>query len=242
MKNDLDVPFVSINVAMTADGKIAPGDRRYVPFSSRRDRRLMMELRATADAVIAGARTVDSYPANLGPGAAKYRRLRLKNGLSEYNLRVVVSGAGTINPGAEIFKHRFSPIIILASERIASVRLRRLRALADEVQTFGERELDFPAALRWLRQRWNVKRLLCEGGGELNAALFRAGLVNEVNLTISPLLLTGRNAPTLADGPGVRFLSDACRLDMASMKRVGDEMFLRYDAQARTESNVTGSS
>ncbi len=213
---------------MTADGKIAPGDRNYVPFSSRRDRQTMMELRATADAVMAGARTVDRYPASLGPGGAKYRRLRLKNGLSEYNLRVIVSGAGTIDPGAEIFKRRFSPIIILASGRISSVRMRRLRLLADEVKTFGARELDFRAALRWLRERWGVQRLLCEGGGELNGALFRAGLVNEVHLTICPLLMTGRNAPTLADGAGARRLVDGCRLNLTSMKRVEDEMFLRY--------------
>jgi riboflavin-specific deaminase-like protein len=228
VKDDAELPFVLINVAMSADGKIAPASRDYIPFGSRRDRQSMMELRATADAVMAGARTVDRYPANLGPGAARYRRMRVKNGLGEYNLRVIVSGAGTINPEAEIFKHRFSPIVILAGGRISSARLRRLRRLADDVKTFGAREIDFPAALRWLRQRWGVKRLLCEGGGQLNGALFRAGLVNEVYVTICPLLLTGHSAPTLADGAGIHRLADACRLDLASMKRIQGELFLRY--------------
>jgi 5-amino-6-(5-phosphoribosylamino)uracil reductase len=225
---------------MTADGKIARASRHYVPFSSRRDRQRMMELRATADAVMCGARTLDCYPANLGPGAAKYRRLRLKNGLSEYNLRVILSGAGTIDPKAEIFKHRFSPIIILTSERVSTMLLRRLRGLADEVETFGDDELDCTAALRWLRRKWNVKRLLCEGGGKTNGALFRAGLVNEVYLTVCPVLFTGRGAPTLADGAGIERLSDACRLDLMSMKRGGDEMFLRYRVEAPSESRLTG--
>ena len=230
-----------VNVAMTADGKIAPANGAYVPFGSRRDRQSMMELRATADAVMSGARTVDSSPVNLGPGGARYRRLRVKKGLGEFNLRVIVSGAGTVDPAAEIFKHRLSPLIILASGDISSARLRRLRPLCDEVKLFGERELDFRAALRWLRQRWGVKRLVCEGGGQLNGALFRAGLVNEVYLTICPLLLAGRFAPTLADGAGVRRLSDACRLDLISRKRVQNEMFLRYRVRTRAAAGIIDS-
>src|SRR5205814_5879570 len=96
-----------------ADGKLAPANRRFVGFGSRRDKKLLLELRARADAVMAGARTVDLVPVNLGPGPAKYRRLRLKNGFAEYNLRVVVSGSGTLNPQAEIFRRRLSPIIAL---------------------------------------------------------------------------------------------------------------------------------
>ena len=87
----------------------------------------MLELRATADAVMSGARTVNSFPVNMGPGLARYRRLRIKQGLAEYNLRIIVSGSGTINPNAEIFRHRFSPIIILTTGRISQARLRRLR-------------------------------------------------------------------------------------------------------------------
>ena len=79
---------------------------------------------------MSGARTVDSSPATLGPGGAKYRRLRLKRGLREYNLRVIVSGKGSISPDAEIFKHRFSPIVILTTERASVAAGRRLRALA----------------------------------------------------------------------------------------------------------------
>jgi riboflavin biosynthesis pyrimidine reductase len=70
--------------------------------------------------------------------------------------------------------------------------------------------------------------LLCEGGGELNAALFAAGLVDEVNLTFSPVIFGGRTAPTMADGPGVQRLAEAARLRLASMKRVGEDRFLIY--------------
>ncbi len=222
------LPFVYLNVATTADGKLAPANRKFVRFGGKRDGQLLLELRARADAVLAGARTVDLMPVNLGPGPARYRRLRLKRGLAEYNLRVVVSGSGTLDPRAEIFRQRFSPIIVLASGRAAEKDLRRLRQVADEVKVFGRRELDFAAALRWLREKWHVKRLLCEGGGEVNAALFRAGLVDEIHLTLCPLVFGGRNAPTMADGRGVQEVAQATRLRLKSQRRVGDEMFFVY--------------
>jgi len=222
------LPFVYLNVATTADGKLAPATRKFIPFGSQRDRDLLLELRAKADAVMAGARTVDLVPVNLGPGPAKYRRMRLKRGLAEYNLRVVVSGGGTLDPRAEIFQRRFSPIIVLACGLAPERNLRRLRQVADEVKIFGEAELDFAAALRWLRTKHKVKRLLCEGGGEVNAGLFRAGLVDEIYQTICPLIFGGRDAPTLADGLGVESLAQATKLRLKSWKRLGDELFLVY--------------
>src|SRR5688572_18264087 len=136
------LPFVYINVAMTADGKLAPANRVFKPFSSKADQELLMELRTSADAVMAGARTVDLYPVNLGPGGKQRREKRRKLGLTEYNLRVVVSGHGTLDPKAEIFKHRFSPIIVLTTERTPKRSLYWLQKVAD-VKVFGREEIDF---------------------------------------------------------------------------------------------------
>jgi riboflavin-specific deaminase-like protein len=218
-------PFVLVNMAMTADGKIATANRAVSSFGSAYDHRHLLELRATTDAVMAGARTVDSTGINLGPGPARYRRLRLKNRLSEYNLRVIVSGSGSLNPEAEVFKHRFSPILILTTQRASPVKLRRLRAVADEVKVFGRREINFCEALAWLRDQWGVKRLLCEGGGGLNDALFRAGLVDELHLTICPTIFGGRNAPTISDGSGFGRLTHALALQIELFQHLGDEIF-----------------
>ncbi len=226
MKHPL--PFVSINVAATVDGKLAPHTRRFIPFSSRRDQRLLFELRSQADAVMSGARTVDLGLVDLGPGPARYRRIRLRRGLPEYNLRVVVSGGATLNPRAEIFRHRFSPIIVLTAERAPAQRVKALRQVADEVLICGKHEVDFVEALRRLRTQWNVRRLLCEGGGELNAGLLRQNVVDEIHLTICPLVFGGRDAPTLADGAGIGEVSQAIRLRLKSLRRVGQELFLVY--------------
>jgi riboflavin-specific deaminase-like protein len=221
-------PLVLINVAMTADGKIATANRAVSSFGSARDHALLLALRATADAVMAGARTVDLNPINMGPGPAKYRALRRRRGLAEYNLRIVASRSGSLNPKAEIFRHRFSPIIILTTASAGKRRLRHLRAVADTVKVCGKQQINFHTALRWLRRAWGVKRLLCEGGGELNDALFRAGLVDEVHVTLCPKLFGGRNAPTLADGLGAPTLARATPLELKSARRIDDEMFLTY--------------
>ncbi len=221
-------PFVIVNTAMSADGKIAPASRGDSSFGSGRDHDHLLELRSTADAVMAGARTVDSNPVNMGPGPVKYRQLRKKNGLSEYNLRVVVSGSGSLNPQAEIFRHRFGPVIVLVTQKATQEKVASLTGVGAEVRIDSGSDLNLSEALKWLYSQWKVRRLVCEGGGGLNGAMFRAGLVDELHLTICPLLLGGRDAPTLSDGPGFERLADAASLSLVSRRRIGREIFLVY--------------
>ena len=220
-------------MALTADGKTATANRRVHSFSSGHDLEHLYELRAAADAVMCGARTVEISRTILGTGGEKFRKRRLRRGLAEYNLRVVVSGGGSINPRAAIFKKHISPVIILTTARASKAGLRRLRTVADEVRVCGKREINFAAALRWLRARWGVRRLLCEGGGELNDALFRAGLVDELHLTICPKIFGGGEAPTIADGIGFRRVAEAAKLQIKSFKRVGNEAFAVFRRTGR---------
>ncbi|HVU28221.1 MAG TPA: RibD family protein [Verrucomicrobiae bacterium] len=213
------------NFAMTADGKIAFAGGGFAPFSSARDHEHMMELRATADAILCGARTVEVTKTVLGNGGRKFQEQRLKNGLAEFPLRVIASGSGALDPKMKLFQKHFSPIVILTTHRITGTKLKILRAVADEVSIFGGHEIDFRAAFLWLRKKWNVKRLLCEGGGELHGALIRAGLVDELHLTICPKIFGGRAAPTIADGMGFRYLADAKRFRLKSYHNFDGELF-----------------
>jgi riboflavin-specific deaminase-like protein len=232
-KKKTPLPFVLVNMAMTADGKIATANRTVHSFSSRRDLEHLYELRATADAVMCGARTVEISRSILGTGGEKFRKRRLKRGLAEYNLRVIVSGSGSINPRAAIFKKHFTPVIVLTTARASKANLRGLEAIADEVKICGQREINFATALRWLRAKWGVRRLLCEGGGELNDALFRAGLVDELHLTICPKIFGGGQAPSIADGKGFGRLAEATQLQIKSFKRVGNEVFAVFQRTRR---------
>jgi riboflavin-specific deaminase-like protein len=222
------LPFVYVNVAITADGKIAPDTRQFVPFSSKRDQQLMMELRSRADAVMAGARTADNGRVTLGPGGKHYQAQRLASGLREFNLRVIVSRVASISSRAYIFKHRFSPILLLTTEAAPRNSLQKLAKVTDDIFISPGPVLDFRVALAWLREKWDVKRLLCEGGGELNAPMFHDGLVDELYLTICPVIFGGRAAPTLADGDGVEKLIEACRLKLKRTERIGDELYCVY--------------
>lgn len=221
-------PFVFINMAMTADGKIATANRVVHSFSSPRDLEHLYELRATADAILCGARTVEISNATLGNGGEKFRRLRLQNERAEHPLRIIVSGSGSIDPAAKIFQKHFSPIIVLTTQRAPSANLAQLRKLANEVKIYGKTEADFPAALRWLKSKWNVRRLLCEGGGELNDALFRADLVDEIHLTVCPAIFGGKQAPTIADGQGFPKLALTPRFKLASARNFKGELFTAF--------------
>jgi riboflavin biosynthesis pyrimidine reductase len=106
--------------------------------------------------------------------------------------------------------------------------VRALREIADEVRIFGHGTVSLAPALRWLREKYDVRTLVCEGGGETNAALLRAGVVDELHLTVCPLLLSGRYAPTLSDGKGIGSLKIAPRLQLKSVKHVKGEIFLIY--------------
>jgi riboflavin-specific deaminase-like protein len=223
MKKNL--PFVFSNFAMTVDGKIAFANGKFVPFGSKRDLEHLYELRATADAVMCGARTIEVTGTILGNGGEKFRKLRLKHGLAEFPLRVIVSGSGSINPAAKIFKKRFSPIVILTTERISKSNLKNLRAVADEIKICGKTEINFHDVSRWLREKWNVRRLLCEGGGELHSALIQASLLDELHLTVCPKIFGGRNAPTIADGKGFFNLADAAQFRLKSTKCFDEELF-----------------
>ncbi len=224
MKPD-KLPFVLVNMAMTADGKIATANRAVHSFGSARDGRHLYELRATADAVLCGARTVEISEATLGNGGEPFRRRRRKHGLAEFPVRVLASGSGSLSPSARIFQRRFSPILLLTTTRAPQSKLARLGKLVDDIKSTGAAEIDFPAALAWLRKKWQVKRLLCEGGGELNDALFRAGLVDEIHLTICPKIFGGRAAPTIADGLGCPRLSEAAQFKLTSFQKINDELF-----------------
>jgi 2,5-diamino-6-(ribosylamino)-4(3H)-pyrimidinone 5'-phosphate reductase len=226
------LPFVYLNLAMTADGKIATADRGFSRFGSRRDLEHLYELRCSADAILCGATTLNVEDADLGAGPERFRRRRVAKGMAEHPVRVVVSGSGKIDKGSRLFRRRFGPVVILVTGRVASKRLREIELVADAVRVSGDEEIDVVEALRWLRAQWNVKRLLCEGGGQLNDALFRAGVVREVHVTVCPVVVGGELAPTLSDGVGAARLGLATQCRLKHVRRVGKELFAVFSVVA----------
>lgn len=227
-------PFVLLNMAMSADGKIAPPHRRFIPIGSRRDHDNLLRLRTTADAVMCGARTVESGNITMDAGGARYERQRLAKRLARQNLRVLISGSGSVDTDAAVFKNRNSPILVFVSGQATAKRLAKLKTVADEVIVCGAKSVALGQALGRLRRDWKVKRLLCEGGGELNFELLRLGLVDELHLTICPRLIGGRDAPTIADGAGFQRLAKAAQLELTAQRLVGDELFTAWRVRPKS--------
>lgn len=215
-------------MAMSADGKVATANRAVHTFGSPRDGRHLHELRAASDAILCGARTVEETGATLGNGGISYDKLRLRLGRRPHPLRVVVSGSASLSPDAPLWKDRSAPVVLWVSKSAPTQRVRRLATLADEVWTSPGDPLDIRAGLRWLARRHGVQDALVEGGGSLNDAFFRGDMVDELHLTWCPMLIGGRDAPTACDGLGSGPLSGARRMDLHSIQRHGDEVFLVY--------------
>ena len=213
-------------MAMTIDGKVSTYARTPATFPSKADKWHLLELRAQSDAVMVGAHTAATDHMSMGIPNAMLRRRRVRRGMAEYPLRVIISGTLSVERSWEVFQHDFSPILIFTSESAPKRKWREFESLA-HLYECGRREVDLRVVMRILRREWRVKRLLCEGGPTLNWGLFRLGLVDEINVTICPKVFGGATAPTMVDGKG--FLpEEAPDARLISVKRKGDELFLVY--------------
>lgn len=222
-------PFLALNMAMSADGKVATFNRAVTSFGSQRDLAHLYALRATADAIVCGSRTVEETSATLGNGGDTYLKMRQKAGLASYPVRVIVSGSGSLASDIPLWKaHLPSPVVVLTSSRAPIVEVERLRGLAQSVWVSPTPEIDFAAAFSWLAAHFRAERLMAEGGPTLNDALFRANLVDELHLTICPRLVGGLSAPTIVDGIGQPSLTNASKFRLTHRRAVRGEIFLVY--------------
>ena len=221
-------PFVYINMAMTADGKITSSRREEPQFTSRRDKATMDRLRAEADAVLVGAGTLraDDPPLQVRDPEMKAHRRSL--GKPEGLVNVLVTASAEIDPASRFFRGEAAAARIVATvEDAPADRLARLAQVA-EVWTVGHGRVALPLLLIRLKAR-GIERLVVEGGGELNWGFVRDDLFDELYVTIVPALLGGRDAPTLCEGEGLKMAGQR-RLRLVSADVIDGEIFCRYAA------------
>lgn len=221
-----DRPFILVNMAISSDGKTAPAAEPFTPFGGKRDEAKLYTLRAGADAILCGAGTLNSGDVALDTGGARFERLRRRHGLAPHAARVLVSGRGGLDPDAKVFQHQAGPILIWVGKTCPQERIAAYESKGAQVEVHGETEVDFPSALRRLKTVHGVQRLVCEGGGRLNNTLFNLGLVDELHLTLCPLILAGAMAPTISDGPGPDVLAQVQRMTLVSQRKRGGAVFL----------------
>jgi riboflavin biosynthesis pyrimidine reductase len=236
-----DRPRVILNMVSTADGH-ATLDGRSGQLSGPADRALFHALRLAVDAVMAGAATVrvERY-GRIVPDATR-RQMRVARGLREEPLACIVSGRLALEEEIPLLTDPAARVVILTPSS-ASLPA---GAAVDYIRTARDGQLDLAAALAELRARFDVHTLLCEGGPHLNAQLLGAGLVDELFLSLSPLLAGGDPDGNPAHPEALRILagpelSPPVSLKLLSVLEHDSGLFLRYSVRGRPETVGTAS-
>jgi riboflavin biosynthesis pyrimidine reductase len=190
--------WLRVNMVSTLDGAATGADGRSGSINTPADQVIFELLRAIADAVVVGAGTVraESYPPlRLSD---EYAAVRAAAGLPAALPLVVVSRSGAL-PAAVLTQHPDAPVHAVLPEH--SPHARRVRAAlgVEHVHVCGATEVDLPEALGSLHAA-GLRRLQSEGGPRLLGDLLRAGLVDELDLTIAPSL-AGGPFPRIVGGP-----------------------------------------
>lgn len=231
-------PRLFANFVSSVDGVTAiPSEAQsshLIAASSENDRFVMGLLRACADVILVGAATFAASPRTrwtaehaYPPAAPLYAELRRRRGRPVHPTLAVLSGSGRIDPRHPGLGERS---LVLTSEQGAVQLGTDLPASATIVTLGAAPALDPVAAIDDLRERGH-RLILCEGGPRLFSALVAAGVVDELFLTLSPLL-----AGRAADARRLSLLEEAAFLpgraigcSLLSLRRAGSHLFLRYE-------------
>jgi riboflavin biosynthesis pyrimidine reductase len=194
-------PYVVVNMVASADGRAAV-DGRSAALGGPADKAVFFELRASVDAVLAGTGTLRAE--GYGRLVRKPERIaqRVARGLEPEPLALVLSRSGDVPTEIPLLSDPDARPVVRTGADAAPAR-----------------------ALRALRTEHGARSLLCEGGPELNAALLAEGLVDELFLTVSPLLVGGADPLTIVGGAGLPAPLD---LELVWVLEADGMLFLRY--------------
>jgi riboflavin biosynthesis pyrimidine reductase len=231
-------PCVYANFVETIDGIVAmpdvPRSNAIISGESEADRFLMGLLRALADVALIGSGTMLAAPHGTWrpdkvypPAAGAFAELRTRLGKSEQPAVAVVTAGGSFDPGHPVLE---TGAIVLTTESAAA---RLVVPPASEVVAVNDGDwVDAAAAVAALRERGH-EWILSEGGPTLFTSLVAAGLVDELFLTVSPLLAGRLGAGRLSLAEGANFLPDTrIEADVLSVRRHESHLFLRYSLGA----------
>jgi riboflavin biosynthesis pyrimidine reductase len=223
-------PRVLLNMISTVDGRASLGGRSG-PLSDAADRAVFHELRGGVDGVLVGAGTVRSERyGRMIPDAAR-RELRRQRGQRDEPLACIVSGRLALDGDIPLLREPSARVAILTA---SAASLPASAASVEYVRTARDGRLDLAAALDELRARFAIDSILCEGGPHLGLQLLEAGLLDELFLSLSPLLAGGEPS----GGEALRILAGAeleppAELELLDVLRSDSRLFLRYGVLSR---------
>ncbi|MFP4608620.1 MAG: dihydrofolate reductase family protein [Candidatus Aenigmatarchaeota archaeon] len=208
-------PEVMINVAMSADGKIALPDRTEVKISGEEDFERVHELRNEVDAILVGIGTVLSDDPKLTVKEEYVSGERV-----EHPLKVVLDSKARTPEDAQLFEK--GDWLIATTEDVDKegwIRCGR-----------GDR-VDIGFLLDELEKR-GIETLLVEGGGEVISSFFELGAVDKFTVFVGSLVIGGREAPTPVDGEGAADLDGVMDLEFIGHEELDEGILLKYKVRS----------
>lgn len=217
---DRSATHLRVNFVSSADGAVSV-EGESAGLSSGADKRVFKILRKLCDVLLTGAGTVrrEGYEdLRLDEGRVAWRRA---HGLPDHPVMAVVSASLDLDPRAPIFTRAPVRALVLTCGNAPEEKRLALAEHAD-VLVCGESTVDFALAVRALAER-GLTQILCEGGPHILGELTAADLVDELDLTLSPML-AGAGAGRITAGPH----SPVRRMALAHALQSEDNLILRY--------------
>lgn len=217
------MPYTALKFAMTLDGKISSHTGASKWITGIRARQHVHSLRGEYSAILAGIGTVLADDPMLN--------CRLEN--AHQPLRIVVDSGLRIPLDSKLCKSAGEfPLLIACTEDSPEEKRRMLTELGAEVMTLPERNgrVDLAAMMKRLGKK-GISGILVEGGGEINEALIREGLVQHVYAYIAPKLMGGRDAKTPVEGLGAASPDECMRLKYIKAAILDSDLLLEYDVE-----------
>ncbi|MEG4324505.1 RibD family protein [Microcoleus sp. herbarium5] len=224
-------PHATVILAISADGKIADAVRSPARFGSAKDKAHLEQQVAASDAVLFGNGTLQAYGTTMRVISPELVKQREQQGKPLQPVQIVCSRSSQFDPNLRFFQQPVPRWLLTGQdsrERALPSPYAMTNSKFDRIiyaKTVGG-EIDWIDAFQQLAS-FGIKRLAILGGGKLVASVLAAGLVDELWLTVCPLILGGADAPTPVEGKG--FLANlAPKLELLAVKQVGQEVFLHY--------------
>jgi len=191
----------------------------------------MALLRACADSILVGAATMVGSPRGTWrperaypPASGAFAELRRRVGLSERPLPAFVTAGATLDPAHPALAE--GALVLTTSDAAPGLR-KLVPAAAEVVAVNAGARVDLRIALALLRERGH-ELILSEGGPRVFGGLLAAGLVDELFLTVSPLLAGRAAAVRLSLVEGFELLPGGSGATLLAARRHADHVFLRY--------------